>query len=57
MEEAGQCREGDVVASGQGSAERREGERPGLEPGEQEVREQRWPVGCFGSAFRSTAAV
>lgn len=33
------------------------GGKPGLEPQEQEVSEERWLVGCFGSAFRNTPVV
>ena len=33
------------------------GRKPGLEPQEQEVSEERWLVGCFGSAFRNTPVV
>ena len=33
------------------------GGKPGLEPQEQEVSEEQWLVGCFGSAFRNTPVV
>lgn len=46
----------DVAARTKGVQSGGRGRRLGLEPREQEVSEERWPVVC-GSAFRSTAVV
>ena len=52
----GQCRKW-TRSRGQEAGGPSGGGKPGLEPQGQEVSEERWLVGCFGSAFRNTPVV
>ena len=46
-----------TCSQGKGAEGPQGGGKPGLEPQEQEVSEERWPVGCFGSAFRNSSGL